>query len=170
MLAGGKICILAHSRKVLRTILQILATLDFACNRKFWKCIWCEALSAFGPKCKSCHPPTSNEHFDLNHLVLMPFHIPLDLSFSTLLANTGTPTQSYFWLQISRFRKVIARHFSEFGVACAPQSQTKKCRGCKALFAFGPKCKKWSAQIAGFNFVLEFWVPEFFHCHPDPCF
>ena len=47
----------------------------------------------------------------------MPFHAPLDLCFWTPEANTETPSESYFWLQISRFRKVIAKPFSEVGVA-----------------------------------------------------
>ena len=47
----------------------------------FRKCIhisnpiqtWCEALSAFGPKCKKCRPEMATENFDLDHRSLQFF-------------------------------------------------------------------------------------------------
>ena len=55
---------------------------------------WCEALSAFGPKCKKRPAKMSGKNFDLNHQVLIIFIPLLNLTPRLLRDNTGAPTQS----------------------------------------------------------------------------
>ena len=59
---------------------------------------WCEALSAFGPRCGKSSPPTSGENFDLNHRFPDPFHGWIVLVPSFLQASTGGYIMAWKWL------------------------------------------------------------------------
>ena len=58
--------------------------------------LWCEALSAFGPKCKNMQPRISGKNFDLEFRVLILFHWRIEPILQTPEANTRSTQESYF--------------------------------------------------------------------------
>ena len=103
---------------------------------------WCEALSAFGPKCKKSPAEMSTSNFDLKHPSPDTFQCHLELCFQTPEANTNSTHEFYFQLQI--FPGGVAVLEPSWEVACHVKHFSENC-------FFDNKCNP------NDNFESRFW-------------
>ena len=145
---------------------EILQKLDFACNRKLCKCVAAvetERVSQFWRQIQV----RRLESFNFDSRIRRMRNFSKKFDFATNSRNPEKFKISEFSGNLIFFRKIIENTPFWFRIILFTVLEWI---WCEALSGVGPKCKKSRPKVAGFNFELNHWCHDLFHCQPDPCF